>query len=433
MMEENRSLTIWKFANNFRDIIPVYGYSSSFIELIFMKYISEYTDITLPEEFKTIMNYKNMFISRKFDVDIVKEVFRMIERKFNIEPNLLDVALDNLNNIFTKKEKTIFAALNEFEMPKTKDDMISLLKIVISMGENYDISKTGISSANTSLIKLVNQILDIKEDEIYMDSFAGFSKSSLSVNAKGYIGYELNHSVAAVANMIMILAEKKNFAIRNQSYYLADIDSTANKVFSDGPLNTTLTLEEYHFLGEQSRKSDYYTVKKAVESLKTNGRAVVTCIGGVLFKNDFKKLREQLTLKNLTAVISLPPLWSFSSAPTNLLVFDKERIGNNITMIDASSSDCINKVDKRINELNDESISKIIKSLNGEIIDDFSNHISFEVVLNNPEISWVPVHYIKKKIDIDCRPSKEIKIELKKAYEDLYHLLEKQRKANKPN
>ena len=102
-------------------------------------------------------------------------------------------------------------------------------------------------------------------------------------------------------------------------------------------------------------------------------------------------------------------------------------------MIDASSSDCINKVDKRINELTDESISKIIKSLNGEIIDDFSNHISFEAVLNNPEISWVPVHYIRKKIDIDCRPSKEIKIELKKAYEDLYHLLEKQRNANKPN
>ena len=425
-MDEIKEKVIWDFADRLRSVIPFYGFSSNAIELIFMKYMSEYSEVTLPSDFKTLMAYKNMFINRKFDVEVVATVFKMVELKYEIEPNLLNVALEDLTKIFTEKEDYVFAVLNEFEMPKDSENMVTLLEYILSYGENKDVSRTEASSSNSSLLKLVNSILDVKTYETYMDSFAGFSKSSLRINANNYIGYEINPKVAAIANMIMILSGKKKFSISNQSYYLTDSHSVADKVFSDGPLNIILSIDEYYRLGQESKKGDYYTVKKAVDSLKPNGRAVVTCIGSVLFRSDFKKLREQLTFRNLVAVIALPNLWRGTAVNTNLLVFENERKGNNIMMIDASSSEYFEKIDKRTIVLKDETIVKILNSLNGEIIDGFSNAVSSEEILKvNQNQSWVPAHYIKKTIDVDYRSSKEIKAELNQAYEDLYKLLKK--------
>ncbi len=417
---------VWKFADRLRTVVPFYGFSSSSIELIFMKYMSEYSDVDSPEEFKVLMLYKNMFINRKFDASLMKKVFEIVEHKFSIETNLLNAALEDIIKIFANKEEYIFAVISEFEMPNTTEEMIYLLEAIFSYGENKDVSKNGLSSTNTSLIKLVDQILDVKPDEIYMDSFAGFSKSSLRINANRYIGYEINPWVAAIANMIMILSEKKNFSISNQSYYLTETHLAANKVFSDGPLGVMLSLDEYRLLGEESRRCEYYTIKKTVDSLKPDGRAVVTCAGGVLFRSDFKKLREQLTFRNLKAVIALPALWRGVSVSMNLLVFENERKGNDIVMIDASTSDCINKIDKRNVTLTDEAITKIINSLNGKIIDEFSNIVPSEMILyGDQEQSWVPAYYIKKKMRIDFRKSKEIKEELNKAYDELNKLLRK--------
>ncbi len=425
-MADIKEQVIWSFADRLRTVVPFYGFSSSAIELLFMKYMSEYTEVNLPEEFKTIMNYKNMFINRKFDASLVNEVFIMVERIYNIEPNLLNIALEDLIKIFADKEEYIFAVLNEFEMPKSKEEMINLIESILSYGENKDVSRTEASSTNTSLVTLVDKILDVKEDEIYMDSFAGFSKSSLRINAKNYIGYEINPAVAAIAIMIMILSGKKNFSIRNQSYYLSESHLVADKVFSDGPIGTVLSADECHLLGSQSKKSEYYNLKKAVDSLRPNGKAVVTCSGGVLFKADFRRLREQLTFRNLFAVIALPALWRATSVPTNLLVFENERKGNDVIMIDASTSDYINKIDKRTVALTEETIEKIINSLNGDIIDGFSNAVSSEMILcGNQDQSWVPAHYIKKSMSVDFRPSIEVKDELNQTYEELYKLLRK--------
>lgn len=417
---------IWNFADRLRTVVPFYGFSSSAIELIFMKYMTEFTDVTSPEEFKALMNYKNMFISRKFENELVYQVFNIVEHRFDIEPNLLNIVLEDLTKIFSEKGEYVFAVLNEFEMPKSNDEMICLLEAILSYGDNKDVSRTESSSTNTSLVNLVDKILDVKEDETYMDSFAGFSKSSLRINAKNYIGYEINPAVAAITNMIMILSGKKNFSIKNQSYYLSDSHLVADKVFSDGPIGAMLSPDEYHLLGSQNKKSEYYNVIKAVDSLKSNGKAVVTCSGGVLFRNDFRKLREQLTFRNLTAVIALPPLWRGISVPTNLLIFENERKGNGVIMIDASSSYNFNKKDKRTVVLTEETIDKIINSLNGKIIDGFSNIVPSEMILcGNDEQSWVPAQYIKKVLDVDFRPSKEVKAELEQTYEELFNFLKK--------
>lgn len=106
-MAEIKEQVIWEFADKLRLVVPFYGFSSSAIELIFMKYMSDYSDVSSPEEFKTLMDYKNMFIIRKFDIKCMTDVFRMIEGKYNIEQNLLDSVLDDLFKILKIKEKGI--------------------------------------------------------------------------------------------------------------------------------------------------------------------------------------------------------------------------------------------------------------------------------------------------------------------------------------
>ena len=427
-MEEKKKQNYFDFILRIREFVPFYGFSSIAIELVFLKYMSEYTEVDSPEEFKTIMNFKNMFINKKFVISLVNDVFRLVERKYNINFATLSATLDDLFKLFNNSNRAegIFTILNHLEMPKTNEEMVDFIEDILSFGESKDVTRTEVFTTNTSLVKLVQQILDVKDNEIFMNAFAGFSKSFLRIKAKRYIGYEINSSVAAIANMIMILSKKKDFSIINQDYYLADIHSLADKVFSDGPFGHVLSTIEYSQLGEENKKGDYYSVKKAVESLKPNGRAIVTCVGGILFRTDLKKLREQFTAKNLTAVIALPPLWNGYSLPTNLLVFDNERKENSIIMVDASTNDCINKLNKRTIELTDEAIKKIVNSLKGEIIDGFSTKVAIEKIFDdNQELSWVPTRYITTKTSVNFRTSKDVKIELDKAYDDLYKLLKK--------
>lgn len=425
-MADIKEQLVWEFADRLRNVIPFYGFSSSAIELIFIKYMSDYSDIDNPKDFKTIIDYKNMFINKKFDYRLTCDVFEIIERKFNIESNLFKIVLDDLEKIFDDKAEYVFDVLNYFELPKTNEDMISLIEIILSYSENKDVSRTESSTTNSSLIKLVNKILDVKENEIYMDSFSGFFKSSLTINAKHYIGYEINPNVAAISNMIMILTGKKSFKISNQDFYLSETNSIADKIFSDGPIVGMLSMDAYHLLGGESKRLEYYNIKKTVESLKQGGRGIVTCASGTLFRYDFRKLRELLTFRNLKAIIALPTLWRGLSVPTNLIILDNERQDNKICIIDASSNECIIRNDKRNVTLTDETIEKIIDSLNGKIIDGFSTLVTPEdILLANNDQSWVPASYIKKKLNINFRPSIEVEKDLELAYQELNKYLNK--------
>lgn len=422
----NKEQVLWNFANRLRGVVPFYGFSSTAIELIFMKYMSEFEDVYSPDQFKSLMAYKNMFISKKFDPEAVSDVFGIAEDIFKIEKGLFIRTVDNLYKVFVDRPEYVFEVLNELDLPKNLDERIDFIEAILEYGDNKDVSRNNASSTNASLSKLVNRILDVKTNETFMDCFAGFSKTALRIESENYIGYELNPEVAAISNMIMILSGKKLFDIKNQDFYLSQCHSVADKVLSDGPLAMILSPEQFHVLGEESKKSDYYNLKCAVDALKENGRAVVTCASGVLFRNDLKKLRELLTFRNLKAVIALPALWNFTNIPTNIIVLENERKGNDVMMINASSTNLVSKTDKRNNILTEEAIKMIIEALNGKEIEGFSKNVPTEIILKaNQEQSWVPTHYIESKIELDFRPSKEVEKELDSVYKELFGLLNK--------
>lgn len=416
-----------EFIERLRMVVPFYGFTSHAIELIFIKYMSNYTRISSEDDFKTILAFKNMFIEKKYNPSLVNDVLKMVERNYDIEYRLLDTVTNDLNEIFKndRDEEVIFQVLNSFELPSNQEEMACLIESIIINGEGKDVLRTAQSSTSTSLIKLVNKILDIRENEIYMNSFAGFSKAALNVNPRYYIGYEINREACTISNLVMILLDKCSFNVYNQDYYLIDNKSIADKVFSDGPFGTALNTEEYYFLKQENKKSEYFNIKKAFESLKENGLAAVLVPSGTLFKIEFTKLRKEYSNGYLKAVISLPSLLRTTAVTVNLVILQKS-INSNVIMVDASTNDYCNKYDKRNIELSDEAVDKIMKALNGEIIDNFSTIIKCDDILKNEDMSWLPAHYIKKKIDVNFRASTDIKKELNETYKQLIELLNKE-------
>lgn len=416
--------SVRQFAFRLRTVVPFFGFASYAIKLLFLKYMSDFHSTSSDDDFRAMLAYKNMFTSKEFNANIASYVFNMAEKKYKIEIGLLVKTIDSLQKIFVEKQEYIFEILNDMEIPKSKKDMVEFLEAILDYNENKDVTKTNFAMTNASLLKLVRKILDVKKDEIYMDSFAGFSRSSFDIDAKKYLGYEINEDVAAISNMLMILSGKKKFKISNQDYFLSDDLGVADKVFTDGPLGLTLSQEEYDALGGKSKRGEYHMLRKTINCLRPGGTGVVVCTGGMLFSQLFKDLREELTFTYLKAVISLPPLCNYINVPVYLVVLKKDKKGDNIIMINANQKKGVVKTDKRTTALSDEIIEKIMFSLNGNIIPGFSNSITLKDILCKNQ-SWLPTHYIEKNINVNYRSSKEVEIELNQIYDDLFKLLRK--------
>ena len=410
------------FKRNLVKVVPYYGFSISSMYLMFMKYLSEFDDVKTPEQFKILMEYKNMFIHDDFSKETVSKTFKMINDLYQIEDNLLLNSIPMIEEIFEKDSKCVFEAMYNLRLPKDKNDKICLISFMLET--NYsDIKKSANFITNESLSNLVQKILNVKEDETYLDCFCGFNRTSFNINASKYLGYEINCEASIVSNMIMIMLGYNNFRIENKNFYLNESKEIADKIFSDGPIGLRLNEEDREVLGKECRQNEYYNVKKSLECLKENGIAVITVPSKVLSNELFRKLREDLTATKLKAVIALPPLWSGVSINTNLLVFENNKKDDNIIMINASDDGSLDKINKKNNELNEEVIKKILNSLSGEIIDGFSNTIISKDILDKEDISWQPQLYIKKIEEMNFRASEQVKKELEETYKALIDLI----------
>jgi type I restriction enzyme M protein len=89
------------------------------------------------------------------------------------------------------------------------------------------------------------------------------------------------------------------------------------------------------------RSVEQFIIEKGIESLKQEGRLIITIPQGFLFTSDMysKKLKEFLIDQNyLEAVISLPKnIFSFTNIQTAILVFKKSVLKRSVKFIDGSS------------------------------------------------------------------------------------------------
>lgn len=411
----NNEKNIQLFLFELRKCVPFYGFSQSAIKIIFLKYLLNYKNITEQETLKLILEYQKMFIEKRFNQQVVNALIKKIESNMKIDNESIENSIDKFLNEHKQNKDKLFEIMNIIELPQETEEMIQLLELILDYNDGKDVSRTINYYTNKSLIELVERILKVSNKDIYMDTFCGFYRSGLKLNAKMYKGYEINEEALAIAQMVMILTNKQNFNLTNKDFYNCYEEEAANKVFTDGPLNAKIEALD-------SKKSDYCNIIYTIKSMKNGGLGVVTTISNILYRTDYKTLREEVTKNNLKAIIALPPLFSGTNINTILLVLEKSKSNQNIIFIDATDEKYF-ETDKRISLLKEEAINKNMDALEGKSIDNFSAVVDINKVLSTKDISWQPNIYIKKVIQNTTRTLNEINNDLQKLYDKLSKLI----------
>lgn len=381
-----------------------YGFVPKLIRLVFLKYMCDFSsDKMAGEGYRILRDLQSSMYNANVTDEILNDAWNVVTDTFEI--NTIS-EIHKFYDFLTKSEdqENILAALNTLNIPRNHMEMKEFLLYIISLGER-DITKTASSSSNTSLIELAQKVLNVKEDERYMDCFCGYNKSSMIIDANHIVGYELDPEVAVVSTMLMIMCGKKDFKILNLDYYACGNWEKANKVFSDGPIG---------------KKNEIYNAKFALENLEENGKAFVTVPGSFLFSTS-KNLIDQRKelLPYISSVIALPALWYGTSVPTFALVLENKENINNIMFIDASKEGSLTK--NKTYMLTADSINSIINSLNGEEVKGFAKVIVKKDI--DSECNLLPSRYMEIEDKKNFRSSLEIQNDLDELYGELKKIL----------
>ena len=413
----NNEKDIWNFFDNLRSNVPFYGFASFCVRLLFMKFMFQFEETSKKEDFKTLVQYMNMFASKKIDQDALAKTMEIAEKYYATPKGCLREAFLNEKEFldcFDKNSSKLFDILNSIELPTDKESIDLLFNLIFSFSNNSDVSRTVLNTTNESVLSLANRILDVKPTETFLDAYCGYFSSSLKINAKKYVGYEINPLTASIAVMVQILSGNEDFEIYIQDFIQQGAEYKCDKFFADGPLGMNVSDSQKSPYG---RRSEVYSLLRGADAK----RAVVLVPSVILTSADsLKKLRESFTATHLVAVIALPPLWApYTGINMNIVVLEKEKKSNDVIFINTSDNSFAVRPDKKSYMLKEDTISKIMDALEGNIDNVISKRVKDDDVLKSESVSWAPQHYIKTESKVEFRSIAEIDKELKLVNEQL--------------
>lgn len=429
-MPEKKTNIERNFFDKLRNIIGYYSFYSHALELLFIKYLITFTDqlnIKNIEAYKEISSFKRKndeakngeYVISKDDVSELLDSVDFLKKNSNVR--LADIA-DDLAFFYDKNtQKQILELLDSFVMKNEKENIQYICDYLLAVSIN-DVSRTGSYVTGKVLRKICTDLLDIKEEDTYMDCFAGYSSSLTEIkDLYNYIGYEVNKEAALISTITCIMMGLNHFEINNADYLFETTDGRANKVLSDVIFGYK---REYPDLakkyGVNTKDVDVLSFYKSYYSASESGSVVLAVPGKFLFSSAkaYVELRERITKGGLRAVISLPALWQGTSIGTNLIYIDKAYHGE-IEFVDASKESFGEKKNyyetANFEMLNTSNIKWAIKELwksEGEY-----NSEKVEEVLAKG--TWLPERYVNTEKKNTYRSISEIDDELSSLYEQL--------------
>lgn len=368
-----------------KSILPYYGFSINAVTLLFVKYLRCYDDSDLTK------TYNDKILNDNFDLGI-KPFLDKVERE-NKTNGILSIGLIELI-VFVNSSIDIKNYLKSDLKAYTKTEKIELIKNLLAYSSN-DKTKLTSFKTNETLSKLVSRILNVNENQTFLNTFAGFYSLALNVCAKKYFGYEKNLDALTFAYTVLLYIEGKNFKDKYDIIYddIYEIELNNNiikvdRVFSDGPIIECMK-----------------NIKITLDFLKDDGIGIVVVPARFLFEKRTETINYKKNLmdaKFISAVIELPPLLYETLVNPYLLVLSK-KVNNSITFISANTVDFYYK-DGSNYFLTDNGIDKIINALKYYNVKDnelknkdystFSKCISYEEILKDDTLSLYPMKYI---------------------------------------
>lgn len=391
-----------------KSLIPYYGFSQCAISLLFLKYIKN-------KEYATQFN--NALEENLLSISTVRDLLNKVEEEYDLKMNILENALFDINSNISNQY--IIDYLKSEPIEYTGCEKEDLIYNILSYADK-DASRTNIYTTNKSLIKLIEKILDVKENESFMNTFSGFNTASININASEYLGYELSESIYATSIMIMIFLNKKNIHISNEDIYLCDEFKKVDKILTDGPWGIFDDKIKYFERSKASNKMEYHNIDITINSLKDNGKAVIAVPNKLLTNDTYKVLRENLVKeKLLEAVISLPLLSTVTSVNPYLLVISKKD-NKEVSFVEANNKEFYVQ-NRRINNLTNEGINKILIGLENEA--NYSKKVNINDLLNQKDMSLLVSNYVKEDDNKEYSKKEEIEEKLNDLYKKFNHLI----------
>lgn len=340
--------------------------------------------------------------------------------EFNNTEELL-VSLNNfieVNPIFDGLFEDIYNFRNNDDY-KFLDNVISMLNEIDANSENVELDKifrnfldvspklkSSVNTTSPSIRELISQLLNNREIRDLYNPCIGYGSLSLQAASNNkninIYGQDINNEMIKICKMQLILDKRiedlVNIKNGNTIINPGNVEENGLRKFDcivcdppyglkDWGYEEILNHDEYNRFhrGIPSKSlGDYAFITHVIESLNSDGIAIMVEPSGVLFREGAEGiLRQKFIEENIIdAVIALPNNMMFGTAiPVNLIIFNKAKKENDILFIDVAKEVMVNKV---LTTLSDETIEKVVKVYEERLeIEGFSKKANIEEIQKN--------------------------------------------------
>lgn len=334
--------------------------------------------------------------------ELFEELNKFIEKNTILQGLFEDVYSVRNNNDYRFLDNVI-SLLNEIDFDNKEIDLEIFFRNFLDLSPKL---KSSINTTSPSIRELISELLKNREMKDLYNPSIGYGSLSLQValNHKGIniYGQDINNEMIRICKMQLILDKRiEDLGNINQGNTIinpGNVEENGLRKFDcivcdppyglrDWGYEEILNHDRYNrfYRGMPSKSlGDYAFITHVIESLNSNGIAIMVVPSGVLFREGAEGLlRQKLVEENLIdTVIALPNNMMFGTAiPVNLIIFNKAKKGKDTLFIDVAKEVVVNKV---LTTLSDEMVEKVIKVYKERLeIEGFSRKVDIEEIQDN--------------------------------------------------
>lgn len=356
--------------------------------------------------------------------ELFEELNKFIEKNTILQGLFEDVYSVRNNNDYRFLDNVI-SLLNEIDFDNKEIDLEIFFRNFLDLSPKL---KSSINTTSPSIRELISELLKNREMKDLYNPSIGYGSLSLQValNHKdiNIYGQDINNEMIRICKMQLILDKRiedlDNINQGNTIINPGNVEENGLRKFDcivcdppyglrDWGYEEILNHDKYNrfYRGMPSKSlGDYAFITHVIESLNSDGIAIMVVPSGVLFREGAEGLLRQKLVEEglIDTVISLPNNMMFGTAiPVNLLIFNKAKKENDILFIDVAKEVMVNKV---LTTLSNEMVEKIVKVYEERLeIEGFSRKVDIEEIQDNNFNLNVQryIEEISEKEDLDIK------------------------------
>lgn len=187
------------------------------------------------------------------------------------------------------------------------------------------------------IVEMMVEMIDPREGEMVLDPACGTGGFLLSASShlsggmagERFVGFEIDRTIARIAQANMVLHNVKNSQIRIANGMTEDLEARPDVILANPPFAGSMESNVSRQVGLSSTKTELLFTVSMIRRLKPGGRAAVIVPTGVLSSTSraASAVREMLLLDNyLECVIELPPnvFAPYTGVKTGILIWRNE-------------------------------------------------------------------------------------------------------------